>query len=511
MPNWKKIILSGSSANLSNISVDNAVTASYFKGDGSALTNVNANVAEVATVSDTFTSVTSKTVTHNFETKNVLVSVYNNSDQLILPATTTTTDDNTVDVTFDTATTGRIVVAKGGHIVSGSASELDGQAGSYYLDYNNFTNVPDGIISSSTQLSGSTLDAVTLNGPVFGSGSDSPYFTEVRYNNSNVMSFNQVYYGNSNGSYFSSGEYQRVVAIVPSGNSNNYQIVGRMTAQNAGETHTVYFNAALRSNTLPALSWTITYHEEYNGGRYINPLLWTKQTTTAGFILAFETLSTIYGNVTVDMDVIPRSTTLLANVTVNTNQSSEQSSVESGYTSNAFTKVRSQQGTTMEVYGPIVPDTTEVYDLGSSSKRFRDLFLSGSTIDLGGTLITRDATGDINFKDSDTDELKVLRVKELEIGTGDNKTKIKLDDDNKVSFEKSSDSSKVTTSNFFKTSVNAAAKYNITHGLDEDYPVVQIYGTDKKQVIPKDITSINTNTVEIEFDSNFTGTVVVKK
>ena len=161
--------------------------------------------------------------------------------------------------------------------------------------------------------------------------------------------------------------------------------------------------------------------------------------------------------------------------------------------------------------GHFLPTTTEIYDLGSTAKRWRDLYLSGSTIDLGGTLITRDATGDINFKDSGTDELKVLRVKELEIGTGANKTKIRLDDDNKVSFEKSSDSSKVTTSNFFKTSVNAAAKYTITHSLGEDYPVVQIYGTDKKQVIPKDITSINTNTVEVEFDSNFTGTVVVKK
>ena len=511
MPNWKKLIVSGSDASLNNLVVNNAVTASYFVGDGSALTNVNANVAEVATISDTFTSQTTVSVTHNFGTKNVLVSVYNNSDQLILPATTTTTDDNTVDVTFDIATTGRIVVAKGGHIVSGSASELDGQTGSYYLDYNNFTNVPSGIISSSNQLSGSTLDAITLNGPVFGSGSDSPYLTEVRYNNSNVMSFNQMYLGNSNGSYFSSGEYQKVVTIIPSGDSNNYQIVGRMTAQNAGETHTVYFNAALRSNTLPALNWTVTYHEEYNGSRYLNPLLWTKQTTTAGFILAFETLGTIYGNVTVDMDIIPRSSNLLANVTVNTNQSSEQSSVDTGYTSNAFTKVRSQQGATLEVYGNILPDTTETYDLGSSSKRFRDLYLSGSTINLGGTLITRDATGDIQFKDDDTEELKTLRVKELEIGTGANKTKIRLDNNNKVSFEKSSDNSKVTTSNFFKTSVNAAAKYTITHSLGEDYPVVQVYDTNKKQVIPKDITSINTNTVEVEFDSNFTGTVIVKK
>ena len=40
MPNWKKLVVSGSSAALSNLNVTNAVTASFFKGDGSALTNI---------------------------------------------------------------------------------------------------------------------------------------------------------------------------------------------------------------------------------------------------------------------------------------------------------------------------------------------------------------------------------------------------------------------------------------------------------------------------------------
>jgi hypothetical protein len=121
MPNWKKLIVSGSDANLSNLNVVNAVTASFFSGDGSALTNISAEVTEQATISDSFTSVTSHTVTHNFGTKNVIVSVYNNSDQLILPSSITTTDINTVDLAFDVASTGRVVVAKGGHLVSGSA------------------------------------------------------------------------------------------------------------------------------------------------------------------------------------------------------------------------------------------------------------------------------------------------------------------------------------------------------------------------------------------------------
>ena len=153
MPNWKKLIVSGSDASLTNLTVNNAVTASYFVGDGSALTNISVDVSEVATVSDTFTSTTFKTVTHNFDTKDVIVTVYNSSDQQIIPSTVTTTDINNVEVTFDVSTSGRIIVAKGGHIVSGSAEKLDGQDGVYYLDYTNFTNIPSGIISGSNQIS----------------------------------------------------------------------------------------------------------------------------------------------------------------------------------------------------------------------------------------------------------------------------------------------------------------------------------------------------------------------
>ncbi len=43
MPNWKKIIVSGSDAILANISASGAVTASAFKGDGSALTGISSD------------------------------------------------------------------------------------------------------------------------------------------------------------------------------------------------------------------------------------------------------------------------------------------------------------------------------------------------------------------------------------------------------------------------------------------------------------------------------------
>ena len=134
---WKKIVVSGSSAELSNINVNNAVTASSFIGDGSALTNLT--IAQVATVTDTFTAQTTVATTHNFGTKNVQVQVFNDSDQLIIPATVTTTDTNTVTTTFDSSTSGRVVVAKGGHIVSGST------------EFANIANKPT-LVSSSAQL-----------------------------------------------------------------------------------------------------------------------------------------------------------------------------------------------------------------------------------------------------------------------------------------------------------------------------------------------------------------------
>jgi hypothetical protein len=278
-------------------------------------------------------------------------------------------------------------------------------------------------------------------------------YNTVEFQNSNIMKFNQMYTGASTGSYFTNGEYQKVVTIIPDGAAQNYQVVGRITAQNANETHTVYFNAALRSNTLPNLDWTITYDEEYNGGRYIDPQLWTKQTTTAGFIFAFKTLSTIYGTVTVDMEIIPRSSSQKDNVTVNSVQNSEQSSVEAGYTANDMVLVTRKQGTTLSVKdvsitGNIVPTANVTYDLGTDSSRFKDLYLSGSTINLGTTKISVTSDNEIDFSDSaNTSVKRKLVVDEIEIGSGDDKVVLRKGSDGKLKSVSKNRSTKAETSN----------------------------------------------------------------
>jgi hypothetical protein len=57
----------------------------------------------------------------------------------------------------------------------------------------------------------------------------------------------------------------------------------------------------------------------------------------------------------------------------------------------------------------IVPDTNNTYDLGTSSNRFKDLYLSGSTLHIGSIKIT-ESSGSVVFKDSDNNPIGVSTI-----------------------------------------------------------------------------------------------------
>ena len=101
MPNWKKVVVSGSHAQL------NTVTASYFKGDGSALTGVAADTANIA-VQEEGSSLTSQVSSLNFVGSSI----------------TATTSGNAVTVTTTSASpftaTGSYYAANADIQVSGS-------------------------------------------------------------------------------------------------------------------------------------------------------------------------------------------------------------------------------------------------------------------------------------------------------------------------------------------------------------------------------------------------------
>ena len=109
-----------------SINVDGAITASFFRGDGSRLTNIT--VDQAATIKSSFTDSSTWVVNHGLDTETPLVQVYDVDDYQIIPQTLRITDTNTITITFPTAESGHVVVGKGGHVVSGSiaAENIDG-------------------------------------------------------------------------------------------------------------------------------------------------------------------------------------------------------------------------------------------------------------------------------------------------------------------------------------------------------------------------------------------------
>jgi len=60
------------------------------------------------------------------------------------------------------------------------------------------------------------------------------------------------------------------------------------------------------------------------------------------------------------------------------------------------------QAIQLDVSGSILPTRNLVYDLGSPDKRWNDLYLSGNTIDLSGTLLSRHTDGSLMVHDSNS-------------------------------------------------------------------------------------------------------------
>lgn len=138
-----------------SLNIGGAVTASYFVGDGSRLENIT--VAQAATIQRSFTNSSTWVVNHNLNTPNAIAQVYDVNGYQIIPSTLRHTDNNTITITFATLESGYVVVAKGGHIVSGS------------IDVNNVSGLDTAITNQISLLgvfSGSAQ--VTLSGDVTG-------------------------------------------------------------------------------------------------------------------------------------------------------------------------------------------------------------------------------------------------------------------------------------------------------------------------------------------------------
>lgn len=142
-----------------SVNITGSVTATEFIGDGSGLTNLT--VSQTATVQQSFEG-TTWNVNHNLDTLSPIVQAYDENNFQIIPQGVRIVDGDNVQITFPTSATGSAVVAKGGHIVSGSidADNISGFDAKVKTKLN-----LDGLFSGSGQ--------VTLQGDVTGTAASS--------------------------------------------------------------------------------------------------------------------------------------------------------------------------------------------------------------------------------------------------------------------------------------------------------------------------------------------------
>ena len=128
-------------------------------------------------------------------------------------------------------------------------------------------------------------------------------------------------------------------------------------------------------------------------------------------------------------------TNLRSDANISIDFDSEQNKYTFGLTNSAFT-------------GSIIPDSNEVYDLGSSTKKWRDLYLSGSTITLG-TLSLKDSGGDLIVVDAANKKIN------LDLSLSTNNTAV-------FSFDSSSGTFVFNDSDLARTNINETFHAGLT-------------------------------------------------
>ncbi len=142
-----------------SVNITGSLTATKFVGDGSDLTNLT--IAQTATVRQAFEG-TTWNINHNLDTNNPIAQAYDGDGYQIIPQTVRIVDEDNMQMTFPASVSGSAVVAKGGHIVSGSI-DADNISG---FDVKVKTKLnADGVFSGSAQ--------VTLQGDVTGTAASS--------------------------------------------------------------------------------------------------------------------------------------------------------------------------------------------------------------------------------------------------------------------------------------------------------------------------------------------------
>jgi len=546
-----------------SINLIGAITASYFKGDGSQITNLPASdISQVATINYAFFNSSNIAVSHNFNSRNVIVSVYDSNYAQIIPSSVTLTDLNTATIVLSSAQSGYAVVAKGGHIVSGSADDsnnLNGEAGSYYLDFTNHTNVPNGLVSGSSQIvsilgplntftasqetknstlatyTGSVNTTLTNIGTKFTTlgtytGSiDTKNTTLGTYTGSidtkwstlqNVTSslINATASYETKGRGIVSGSSQIVSILEP---LNTYSSSLKTALELTGSNVIVLGDLSVRGTTTTINSTTIQLDDNIislnaagtsNGGIIVRDA--TGGNTNSGSLVWDVTNDYWKAGISGSESKILRangdsvvSGSSQVDITQTTGYTTFSSSLNGRIVSlNAFTASENTKSTTLGTYTASIDSkfTTLGTYTGSIDTKWNTL--QGVTSSLINATSSYETRGN-GIVSSSTQIVSSLNDKSVNFGTGSITASYFVGDGSGIT-NVVTEIAEVAT---ITSSFDNQSTISVTHNFNTKNVIVSVYGTNDAQIIPSSVTLTNNNTATIVLSSADSGYAVVAK
>ena len=510
-----------------------------FGGDGSGLTNLPASdISQVATVNYAFFNSSNISVSHNFNSRNVIISVYDSNYAQIIPSSVTLTDLNTATIVLTSAQSGYAVVAKGGHIVSGSADDankLNGQSGSYYLDYTNHTNKPSGLVSGSSQIknygdfvttgSNSFTGTQNINGNINLTGSILPGVNNTYDLGSPSKQFRHLYV--STGSIYMNG-----VAILSS-NATDLTFT-----TDTGQSLKLLETAA-DTITLQTADGNLTLNSTGAGDIVLDPtagIIALKGTTTLysgnkilssdGNAIQFGNSVAITGSLTtttgliVGGDLVVNGTTTTIDST-NVNIGDNIIVLNGTLTTNGGLYVKDAAGGNTAT-GSLLWDTTnDKWIAGPKGSELGILRTGGDSVVSGSSQITFSGIsslptlisgsiqilGGSNIVSSSTQIVSSLVSQSINLANGAITASYFVGDGSGIT-NVVTEIAEVAT---ITSSFDAQSTIAVTHNFNTKNVLVSVYGTNNSQIIPSSVTLTNNNTATIVLSSAQSGYVVVAK
>lgn len=507
-----------------------------FGGDGSGLTNLPASdISQVATVNYAFFNSSNISVSHNFNSRNVIISVYDSNYAQIIPSSVTLTDLNTSTIVLTSPQSGYAVVAKGGHIVSGSADDsnkLNGQSGSYYLDYTNHTNKPTGLVSGSSQIVGILSD---LNS--YSSSQDTKNLTLASYTASIGEQISKIQESTS-----SLNAYTSSLKTALELTGSNVIVLGDLT---------------VRGTTTSINSTTIQLNDniiELNGTGVTNAGIMVKDptggTTTSGSLIynttndywmagfsgseskillaggdnivssssqiTFSGISALPTLISGSIQILGGSNIVSSSTQIVSSLVSQSINLGSGAITASYFVGDGSGITNVVTEIAEVATVTASFDAQSTIAVTHNFNTKNVLVSVYGTNDAQIIPSSVTLTNNNTATIVLSSPQSgyVVVAKGGHIVSGSTDWSNLANKPSGivSGSSQITGLTTYKETVTGNSTYTITHGLGEEYPIVQAWNTsNKRQEVPSIIESTSINTLSVTFAGLFSGLIIIKK